>query len=838
MKIKRIVAVLLIFALNLSLIAGCGKDGKEDETKGSGNGTSTEVSGENTSTTSKEDITSEKVTDENGTTEAGTTGTGGSGDDNTGVSDIKNKYKQEYVYTEPLYNLDRDYKFVFEIGEGYYDIDGEEFMIFYDSGLEKEVMCWSDKDYDKMLMTVYPMGAFDYTDTESNTAPEGNWGTRSKFYFVKYYDFKTGKKLETPEVTVFTMKDDLNPPTTKQYMGNEGYYELSWSAVEGADYYEVYYYYDAAEVAELEYTTTGLVANSKEFNSNKKYNYEETEDGRYIINSEIDEDCGYFVVAKSNDGKVSGMGNECKVKDVAKEIPYSVSEEFVDDYEIKDILELPAYVDVEMVDESIGKVLIDYENAEIEDLGDIIWLDVKMKNLPLWMPSIQVTGMDYDTFMKEYQKLVDRADELDVKAVNTKQDLDIPFVPGNILEGIQNNNSGEKETTTSQQEESTTEQETTSKQEESTTKEGETTEKETTEKETTTKQEKTTQKEEPTTGNTNTSEVELSKELLATVYANSALSEWIAINLLAHNETISLVDFPESSNTDYLSDAFYEAYLQNPLCGMVDRIGYNYIQDALVIQYGIDKDETIRMQNESLKAAEKIASSIIKEGMSDFEKVEAINKYLCDNAEYNEEILEYVNADGTVDDAAAEKYIHSFTPYGILVDNFGVCESYSEAFLLLAKEAGIEAIIETGKAGGVNHEWNRVKVDNDWCVMDVTSNDNEYVPNILFNVSDEACKELLMKSDDNLIDDYVDKHVAKTMEHEYYTMKKLYATNTDDAIKMLVDALGKSDIAVIRVAETITEKDAATIVQSVVETTNLLKGKYFFSSGMLSIIKE
>ena len=103
---------------------------------------------------------------------------------------------------------------------------------------------------------------------------------------------------------------------------------------------------------------------------------------------------------------------------------------------------------------------------------------------------------------------------MDVKAVNTKQDLDIPFVPGNIFDSMPNKNPGEKETTTSKQEESTTEQETTSKSEESTTKEGETTEKQTTEVST---KESTTQK--VTTTNETTTEVETSKSAQGSTYS-------------------------------------------------------------------------------------------------------------------------------------------------------------------------------------------------------------------------------------------------------------------------------------------------------------------------------
>ena len=76
--------------------------------------------------------------------------------------------------------------------------------------------------------------------------------------------------------------------------------------------------------------------------------------------------------------------------------------------------------------------------------------------------------------------------------------------------------------------------------------------------------------------------------------------------------------------------------------------------------------------------------------MTDFEKEEAINRYLCENVTYNEKIYDYIKDDGTIDNNAVTEFSNSFTPYGALLENEGVCESYAEAFLLLAREAGLE----------------------------------------------------------------------------------------------------------------------------------------------------
>jgi len=62
---------------------------------------------------------------------------------------------------------------------------------------------------------------------------------------------------------------------------------------------------------------------------------------------------------------------------------------------------------------------------------------------------------------------------------------------------------------------------------------------------------------------------------------------------------------------------------------------------------------------------------------------------------------------------------HIRTLYGALVENKCVCEGYAEAFQYLARYYGIDCII----ARSEGHEWNFVKMDSNWYVVDVTWDD-------------------------------------------------------------------------------------------------------------------
>ena len=64
----------------------------------------------------------------------------------------------------------------------------------------------------------------------------------------------------------------------------------------------------------------------------------------------------------------------------------------------------------------------------------------------------------------------------------------------------------------------------------------------------------------------------------------------------------------------------------------------------------------------------------------------------------------------------------NWNAYGIIVNKYGVCESYSEAFQLLCLMVGINATGVVGTAGG-GHKWNAVELDGEWYICDITFDD-------------------------------------------------------------------------------------------------------------------
>ncbi|MGN0368001.1 MAG: transglutaminase domain-containing protein [Wujia sp.] len=124
---------------------------------------------------------------------------------------------------------------------------------------------------------------------------------------------------------------------------------------------------------------------------------------------------------------------------------------------------------------------------------------------------------------------------------------------------------------------------------------------------------------------------------------------------------------------------------------------------------------------------EEVLASIIKPGMSDYDKELAIHDYIVKNCKYG-----YVETSKD----------YAYRAYGALVQKTAVCNGYAEAFALLLSCVGVENQIITGTADGELHAWNLVKLDGDWYQVDATWDDplpdrGSFVGHAYFNVTDD-----------------------------------------------------------------------------------------------------
>lgn len=114
----------------------------------------------------------------------------------------------------------------------------------------------------------------------------------------------------------------------------------------------------------------------------------------------------------------------------------------------------------------------------------------------------------------------------------------------------------------------------------------------------------------------------------------------------------------------------------------------------------------------SPSTVDRIIAENISDDMSEYEKVKAIHDYIVSTTEYDSENYNK-NSIPQID----------YTAKGALEEHKAVCRGYAEAFKLLMDELDIECKLITGKAGGISHAWNVVKIDEEWFQVDCTYDD-------------------------------------------------------------------------------------------------------------------
>ncbi len=112
--------------------------------------------------------------------------------------------------------------------------------------------------------------------------------------------------------------------------------------------------------------------------------------------------------------------------------------------------------------------------------------------------------------------------------------------------------------------------------------------------------------------------------------------------------------------------------------------------------------------------------SQVKGVSSESDKVRAIHDLIENKVSYNYDAL------NAFTDAALlrkENAYYTQSAYSVMCSSKTVCAGYSLAFCLLCNACGIDAICETSE----DHAWNRVNVNDNWYMMDLTWDDGEVI---------------------------------------------------------------------------------------------------------------
>ena len=113
---------------------------------------------------------------------------------------------------------------------------------------------------------------------------------------------------------------------------------------------------------------------------------------------------------------------------------------------------------------------------------------------------------------------------------------------------------------------------------------------------------------------------------------------------------------------------------------------------------------TAEQEEELAKAAKQILASLHLNAASEYDKVLAIYRYICDHVVYDYEHL---------DD---KSYLLQYSAYAAATKGTAVCAGIADLFYYLANSAGLDARIVTNS----NHAWNFVRIDGKYYYADAT----------------------------------------------------------------------------------------------------------------------
>ncbi|MCM1119378.1 MAG: hypothetical protein NC543_08465 [bacterium] len=585
------------------------------------------------------------------------------------------------------------------------------------------------------------------------------WGNLSQYYLAAYVDAETGDPLEHPVITVVKIKAEIR--TAPQLMFDQtedGYARFSWKEVPDADGYLLFL---------VNKNETGIWNNAKVFadvNGTEWTSREEAlaiEGSIWSLNDRfaqfyisddsqdwqdaagVDWNTGddvaydeyyseYFGVLAYNGQGCSAISNLLSAKDISHMLPNEMAR-FNNEssfYDIHATLDLPAVMCVTMCDGTTAQRVLDYdmESLRKDEENNSFRITARAMQTP-FSAEFLVYGHNWDTMDADLVALEERQEQLQNRGGNVAPTLTVDEEPADPPQP----EVGEEPTASPQPEVS----------------------------------EEPTASPQPEADNT-------PADTSLTVTANSAMSEYVARQMLMTSETIDLSSFPEAADVNKIKDAFFEAQYQNPLVLGVQGGSIDNNNRILYVNYDFDRNTTAARQQEIKDRVDEIVRSIITADMTELDKEMAINAYLCDHAQYDNAALE--NAEKYNFMAVDADFYDSFTAYGVLVDGVGVCASYSAAFKLLADAVGLESIVVTGYLeGSVPHAWNKVRIDGNWYIVDATNNDNELIANALLNLSDDAAYGTLVENESFVLDNSLRNYAAKEDTYEYYhTINRYY----------------------------------------------------------------
>lgn len=722
---------------------------------------------------------------------------------------------------------------------------------------------YCDSSFEDGKIKVSPTGVIRLAGVyEADPDSDPTWGVYNKLFLAQWMNLETGEMLDEPLVTIFSVNHFIDAPVVTQKLDETNNYTLTWNPVAGATEYSVFSMLDD-QTFSFEGTTTDTTISVNEFQSEidtvsmlSSFSVDDTGaifGMNYSIHSDVEHGYKYVVVAKTDAG-ISGISNIIDPADIAGTIPYTtVSGKPT--YDIMSVNDAPLYSYVTMADDTDKLMMINYHGAHVYELEDgTVHVSTKFLNTDLAC-IFDITGVDFATFTGNKDVILAKQDSENQTGGSIDPTNNISEVPtfdedekDEIVEQLIEENDMQVDTSASDGDDDSNgdivepdgDDDSNGdivEPDDDDNQGGDTPDSVDPDDDDDNQDGDTPDPVEPadnnqsgpsptvTPGGYSTNELynaALDKinetyseygidinDISTVLYANSKLEAYLGYALMARLEIIPVPTdvFPEATNTRELSEIVWAVYRQNPTSGFIYNYDYSYDYQAVIIYYGDDTDTRLRQTKEELETAKAVAASVVDSSMTTEEKVYAFNDYFCERASYDFDSLETDISDLS---NLPQDFIDSHTPYGILCNDYGVCESYSEAFALVARMSGLNVIMETGSLNGGPHEWNKVCIDGQYYIVDITNNDRLVSSNSLLLVSEKQASSLSGDTSSYLIN-------AKATDDskEYYANTIGLIYSKEEAVKELEKMLDENKVGNIRVGFDASDEEFIDILKTI-----------------------
>lgn len=211
-----------------------------------------------------------------------------------------------------------------------------------------------------------------------------------------------------------------------------------------------------------------------------------------------------------------------------------------------------------------------------------------------------------------------------------------------------------------------------------------------------------------------------------TVKREGELDEILKYALENHQEQVVL-DFNYGNFSINTMQAMIQEHIQELLLnypaltytgGAIEQIGNNKPTVTIKFKYPMKSAENMLAYDEkAFEAIENLIQDNMTSKMNAFEREEALMSGLMDKITYSGQ---FVNGTYITNATAL-----SHTMWGGLVEEKAVCDGYAKSLMYGLNIVGIPNKIVTGTAGGEDHAWNLVKLDNNYYHVDLTWADQD-----------------------------------------------------------------------------------------------------------------